>query len=128
MWVNGTRTQNYTYNAANQNQATGWQYDAVGNLLRDTDQQYTYDALNRMTQAIPLATGSMLSSNTYNADGTLVAQIQGSTTTRYTQDVAAPLSQILSDASTGSAQAQRYIYGNPAERLFAQQGTRARTW
>ncbi len=54
--------------------------------------------------------------NSYNADGTLVAQTQSSITTRYTQDLAAPLSQILADGT------QRYVYGNPAE-LFRGRGS-----
>ena len=49
--------------------------------------------------------------------GTLVAQTVSSVTTRSTQDVAAPLSQILSNGT------QRYVYGMPAERLVAQVGT-----
>ena len=65
VWVNGTRTQNLTYNAANQ--VSGWSYDAAGNLLTDGTTAYTYDALNRV-----LTMGS--TSNQYNADGTLVAQ------------------------------------------------------
>ena len=66
--------------------------------------------------------GAHRSSNQYNADGTLVAQTVSSVTTRYTHDLAAPLSQILSNGT------QRYVYGMPAERLFAQQGSSARTW
>ena len=52
----------------------------------------------------------------------LVAQTQNGVTTRYVQDLAAPLSQILSDGS------QRYVYGLPAERLYGQPGTSAKTW
>ena len=113
VWVNGTRTQNYSYNAANQ--VTGWSYDAAGNLLSDGSQTYSYDALGRV-----LSVGS--TTNQYNADGTLVAQTANSVTTRSTQDLAVPLIQILSDGT------QRYVYGNPAERLFAQQGSSARMW
>ena len=92
----------------------GWSYDAAGNLLNDGSQSYTYDALNRV-----LSAGN--TSHQYNGDGTLVAQTQNSVTTRYTHDLAAPLSQILSDGT------QHSVYGMPAERLFAQQNT-TKTW
>lgn len=42
-------------------------------------------------------------------------------TTRYVQDLAAPLSQILSDG------VNQYIYGNPAERLYGT-ANGIRTW
>jgi hypothetical protein len=51
--------------------------------------------------------------NAYNLDGTLVAQTSGETT-RYAQDLASPLSQVLSIGAT------RYVYGH--ERLAAQSG------
>lgn len=89
-------------------------YDAAGNLLNDGSQTYTYDALNRV-----LSVGT--TTNTYNGDSTLVAQTQNSLTTHYVHDLAAPLSQILSDGT------QRYVYGTPAERLSAQHNT-TRTW
>ena len=60
-----------------------------------------------------------ISMNQCNADGTLVAQTVGSITTRYTQDLAAPLSQILADGT------QRSVSGSPAERLFAQSDSNA---
>ena len=81
-------------------------------LLHDGTTASTYDALNRV-----LSTGS--TSNQYNADGTLVAQTVSSVTTRSVQDLAAPLSQVLRNGT------QRFVYGNPAERLFAQQGSSA---
>jgi hypothetical protein len=56
--------------------------------------------------------------NAYNLDGTLVAQTSGETT-RYAQDLTAPLSQVLSIGTT------RYIYGR--KRLAAQSGS-ATTW
>ena len=86
----------------------GWSYDAAGNLLSDGTTSYSYDALNRA-----LTTGS--TTNSYNAAGVLVQQ----GTTRYVQDLAAPLSQILSDGTATS------VYGQ--ERLFALSGG-TRTW
>ena len=54
-------------------------------------------------------------SATYNGDGVLVQR----GATHYTQDLAAPLSQILTDGSAN------YVYGH--ERLVTQQGA-TRTW
>ena len=103
----GNRTEGgRTYDAANQ--VVGWNYDAAGNLLNDGTTSYTYDALNRA-----VTTGS--TTNASNADGVLVQQ----GTTRYVQDLASPLSQILSDGTTS------YVYGQ--ERLFGQQSS-TRTW
>ncbi len=113
VWVNGTRTQQYTYTAANQ--VTGWSYDVVG-ISSVMGARRT--ATTRW--AVCSASGAPRTSN--NADGTLVAQTANSVTTRYVQDLAAPLSHILGDGT------QRSVYGNPAERLFAQQGTSPRTW
>ncbi len=62
-------------------------------------------------------------SYSYNGDGVLVAQTQGSTTTRSTQDLVAPLSQILQ--LTQGTQRTDYVYGH--ERLMALEGT-AQTW
>lgn len=96
-----------SYDAANQ--VVGWSYDAAGNLLSDGTTAYTYDALNRA-----ITTGG--TTNSYNADSVLVQQ----GTTRYVQDLAAPLSQILSDGTS------TYVYGQ--ERLFAQASGGAKLW
>jgi len=90
----------------------GWSYDAAGNLLDDGTTSTTWDALNRLT-----VQGT--TSNAYNGDGVLVGQIVGSTAITYTQDLASPLSQILSDGTN------QYIYG--ADRLFGVASS-ARTW
>ncbi|NJL54416.1 hypothetical protein HC928_03915 [bacterium] len=65
-----------------------------------------YDALNRL-----VSVGAGAIQYTYNGDGVLVATTRGTTTTSYTVDLAAPLSQVLSDGST------TYLYG--LERLAA---------
>ena len=57
--------------------------DPLGNV-RTTD----YDALNRMISRGP-------TTYEYNGDGVLTKQVVGSTTTRYRQDLASPLSQVL---------------------------------
>jgi RHS repeat-associated protein len=107
----GNRTDGgKTYDAANQ--VNGWTYDAAGNLTNDGTTSYAYDALSRLTTR-----GSV--GQTYNGDDVLVAQTSGSTTTRYAQDLASPLSQVLQIGTTN------YLYG--MERLAAQTGS-TRTW
>lgn len=59
----------------------------VGNLLSEGTSAMTYDALGHMTTRNGSTTYS------YNGDGTLVAETASGTTTSYTQDLAAPLSQ-----------------------------------
>jgi RHS repeat-associated protein len=92
----------HTYNAANQ--VDGWTYDNAGNLLNDGTTAYQYDALNRLTAR----SGITFS---YNGDGTLVSQLTGGTTTRYSQDLAGPLSQILSDGTSTSVYGMDRLYG-----------------
>src|SRR5512145_627392 len=110
LYQNGVLTQQHSYNAANQ--VDGWSYDAAGNLTNDGSATSAYDALNRLTQHGTTAYA-------YNGDGVLVAQTTDGTTTRYSQDLAAALPQLLSDGTT------RYLYGH--ERLAMQQGS-TRTW
>ena len=86
--LNGGTPVVTTYNAANQISNAGFSYDNAGNLINDGTAAYTYDALNRTTVRGATTYG-------YNGDGTLVSQATSGVTTRYTQDLAAPLSQVL---------------------------------
>jgi RHS repeat-associated protein len=104
---NGATTSR-SYDAANQ--VVGWSYDAAGNLLSEGATSYAYDALSRVTSS---TRAGVVTTNSYNADGTLVAQTSGETT-RYAQDLASPLSQVLRSDGTN------YLYG--LERLGAQSG------
>jgi RHS repeat-associated protein len=110
---NGVQTS-YAYNAANQ--VIGWTYDAAGNLLSDGTTSYSYDALDRV---LSTTSGGTTRTHAYNGDGVRVGQSVGGVTTRYAQDLAAPLNQVLADGSAS------YIYGH--ERLAGVQGG-ARTW
>jgi YD repeat-containing protein len=101
--LNGGTPTTTTYNAANQITNAGFSYDNAGNLINDGTATYSYDALNRTT-----ARGS--TTYAYNGDGTLVSQTASSVTTRYTQDLAAPLTQVL-QTKVGSAAQTDYIYG-----------------
>src|SRR5881628_3379475 len=60
---------------------------------------------------------------TYNGDDVLTSQTTGTTTTRYTQDLAAPLSQVLQVRQGGAT--TDYLYG--VTRLAAVSGS-TRTW
>jgi RHS repeat-associated protein len=116
--VNGSLWQSRHYNAANQ--VVGWTYDAAGNLLNDGSQSWTYDALGRLRSN----TSTSTTNYTYNGDGTLVSQTSSGTTTRYTQDLAAPLAQVL-QTTQGTNPRTSYLYG--AQRLGSLTGT-IRTW
>jgi RHS repeat-associated protein len=116
--VNGGAPTTFTYNAANE--VAGWTYDAAGNLIGDGTASSTYDALNRTTA---VTAGSQTRTNRYNGDGVLVTQVANSVTTRYTQDLAAPLTQILQ--TTQGSTTTNYLYG--AARLASLSGS-TRTW
>ncbi len=116
--TNGTVRESHGYNAADQ--VVGWTYDAAGNLLSDGTTSFTHDALNRL---LTTTKGTEQRTNTYNGDGTLVAQTANGTTTRFTQDLASPLTQILQ--TTQGATTKSYVYG--MERLYEQAGI-VRTW
>jgi RHS repeat-associated protein len=106
VWENGGQREQRQYNAANQ--VVGWSYDAVGNLLSDGSTSSTWDALGRLvTQGT--------TTNAYNGDGVLVQR----GATRYTQDLAAPLSQVL------AADGATFVYGH--ERLSRTDGL-SQTW
>ena len=110
VWQNGALAQHQTYDAANQ--VSGWTYDAAGNLINDGTTTFSYDALNRQT-------GRGATTYSYNGDGVLVYD----GTTRYTQDLAGPLSQVLQ--TTQGVTSTHYLYGQ--ERLASVlSGTR--TW
>jgi RHS repeat-associated protein len=98
--ANGSTTT-YAFDAANQ--VVGWQYDAAGNLLNDGANSYTYDALGRLTR-------QNQTTYRYNGDGVLSSVTANTTTLAYTQDLAAPLSQVLMVGG------EVVVYGR--ERLF----------
>ncbi|HEU4321507.1 MAG TPA: DUF6531 domain-containing protein [Roseiflexaceae bacterium] len=110
VWENGVQTVARSYDAADQ--VLGWQYDAAGNLLHDGSSRWSYDALGRMIAA---GRGLETRTYTYNGDGVLVAETSGGSTTRYVQDLAAPLSQVLQIQHDASS--TRVVYGE--DRLFS---------
>lgn len=76
-----------------------------------------------MSRLKTVTLGSQTRTNTYNGDGALIAQLANGTTTYFSQDLAAPLTQVL-QAKQGTT-ATGYLYG--LERLAALSGS-TRTW
>ena len=84
----------YSFDTANQLTSAGGtaiSYDANGRLIGDGARTYRYDARDRLVQVL----GTGAADYRYNGDGALVGQTQGGSTTDYTQDVGAPLSEVL---------------------------------
>ena len=104
-----------TYNLANQISNAGFTYDNAGNLTNDGTAAYTYDALNRTTVRGGTTYG-------YNGDGTLVSQATSGVTTRYTQDLAAPL-MLLRGASPRAPD-----QGNPRRFASCPNGCPCKRW
>jgi RHS repeat-associated protein len=118
VWVNDVPTATMQYDAANQ--VLRWSYDAAGNLLSDGTRTLRYDALGRLSSAAAAGTTTRYG---YNGDGVLVTQTTTGTTTSYTQDLQAPLSQVLEQTTSGTT--TRYWY--ELERLAAVADS-TRTW
>jgi RHS repeat-associated protein len=117
--VDGTLTENRTYDAADQ--VTGWQYDAAGNLLNDGTNTYSYDILNRLTG---VTHGGVTTSYGYNGEGVLATETVGGTPTRYTLDTTGGLPERLG-AKTGSSRTW-YVRGWGQE--LSRESGGASTW
>ncbi len=106
----------YTYDIANRlTSASGIAYtwDNNGNLLADDKSTYTYDQLNRLTKVV---TGTQTYTMTYNGLGDRLTLSVNGTQTKYANDVAGGLTQVLLE--TTGATKNFYLYGNG---LIAQQ-------
>jgi RHS repeat-associated protein len=93
------------YDAANRLVSVGgvtYTWDDNGNLLSDGVNTYTYDHANRLTS---VTQGANVSTYAYNGDGDRVSQTVNGTTTNYTLDLNAGLTQVLADNTT------TYLYG-----------------
>lgn len=112
--VNGSSTTiPYTYDAANRLASvsgTAYNWDANGNLLRAGQTVYSYDTANRLTETHPFHSVSSSEQFFYNGLGDRLkyqrTDLRGRvTTTNYTLDLNAGLTQVLSDG------AYTYTYG-----------------
>ena len=98
-------TNTYLYDIANRlEEVDGFSYiwDDNGNLLEDGVRQYAYDHANRL---ITVEMGDDAFEFSYNGVGDRLRQTVNGTPTEYTLDLAAGLSQVLSDGENA------YLYG-----------------
>jgi RHS repeat-associated protein len=96
----------YTYDDANRMLTAGgvtYTWDDNGNLLSDGYITYTYDAANRLVGTS--GSGTTATAYVYNGLGDKIEQWQDLQATRFTLDLNAPLTQVLSDGPN------TYLYG-----------------
>jgi RHS repeat-associated protein len=99
-------TNTYAYDAANRLASVDgvpYTWDNNGNLLNDGAYTYTY---NHANQLVSVSGAGTTVNYSYNGQGDRVSQTTGITTTTYTLDLAAGLTQVLSDGT------DTYLYGN----------------
>lgn len=100
-----TGSTSFTYDNANRLTSVDgitYTWDNNGNLLSDGVNSYSYNRANRL---IAISNQQSTISNRYNGLGDRVQQTVDSVTTNYSLDLAAGLTQVLSDGSN------TYLYG-----------------
>jgi RHS repeat-associated protein len=111
------RVAHYAHDAANRLtnvDGVTYTYDHNGNLLSDGARTFVYDAANRLTQVVSgtfttVCTHTSAGVSAGSGDGVRLAQVVNGAATRYVNDVAAPLPQVLSEAMDQRVSA--YLYG-----------------
>ena len=101
----GATVNSYTFDIANRLTSVdgvAYTWDANGNLISDGVNTYTYNHANRLVGVSGL---EGTTSYAYNGQGDRLQQTIGITTTNYTLDLAAGLTQVLDDG------AFTYLYG-----------------
>ena len=104
--ITASGTTTYTYDTANRLayvNGDAYSWDDNGNLLSDGVYTYTYSSANRLIE-VDWQEGT--ASYAYNGQGDRLQQTIGITTTNYTLDLAAGLTQVLDDGEF------TYLYGN----------------
>jgi RHS repeat-associated protein len=83
-------------NVAQSNVTRSYQWDANGNLLSDGERSFAYDSANQLTQAI---SGTVTVRYSYSGDGLRLMQDVNGALTRYAQDIASALPQVIFEAN-----------------------------
>ncbi|MEY2954286.1 MAG: hypothetical protein RLZZ401_2373 [Pseudomonadota bacterium] len=111
----GEHVRDLSYDAAKRISAYTHYIGATGSVAPAQDQQFTYDSLERLSQAITLshdAMGNIVSDGTYTMGydlrGRLTTASQGSTSTTYTYDNAGQ--RIRKYGNTGSQSTVLFVY------------------
>jgi YD repeat-containing protein len=113
----GGTVNSYTFDAANRLTSVDgvpYTWDNNGNLLSDGVYTYTFNHANRL---VGVSGVGKTVSYTYSGLGDRLSQTAGITTTNYTLDLAANLTQVLSDGT------DTYLYGNGRIAQYDASGT-----
>ena len=120
-------TTDYTYNDNNQlitetidsDTTTLYTYDDNGNLLLKTDGTnttlYTWDWRNMLTS---VSDSSDTTTYAYDGDGNRISKTADEVKTKYINDVASPLVQVLFETTDEDTVLASYVYGNDLISVF----------
>jgi YD repeat-containing protein len=114
--ANTTTANHYTYNLANQitssslngGAAVSYLYDLNGNLTNDGANTYSYDAANRLTSVLNIATSQSVTF-AYNGMGDRYHRSVAGVQTTYLLDLTSSLTQVLTENTNGIE--TRYLLG-----------------
>ncbi len=105
----------YTYDIANRLTSAGgvaFSWDNNGNLLNDGKSTYTYDQANRLSKVV---TGTQTYTMTYNGVSDRLTLSVNGTQTKYANDVASGLTQVLLETTGATKNAYLYGHGHIAQ-------------
>jgi len=105
------KTENFTFDAASQINATGYGYDTRGRLSTSPNNAFSWDGATRLTST---ANATM----TYNGLGDLSTRTESGQTTRYYYNYALGLSPIVAEKDEGEGQWQRFYVLTPGGTLL----------
>ena len=108
----GVTTRTFTYNGSNEITTTGYTYDHNGNMTSDGESDYTYDAMNRLTEVADHGTQQTIATYAYDHQGRRTSKTTGGATTRYHWDG----NNLIAETNASGTVKATYTYddvGNP---------------